>query len=389
VDASTAAAVVSATIAILALGFGLIQYSERRRQQLLADLQGDKEAVAAAATRVRHGKLPRRKRNRRELLEALCLATVFERSGRSRSLLYAALAKAMATEQYRTQIINSVEGISIVISRNSPYTDLARARRRLFALRAALGVDGDLRMRVERLDISPSQVDDTATPDERCTDETHRWGALREVLRQLQSIVLVCPTAGPGHDGRGDCATIALDFHRAAQLPKRHVSETPVDRAARDLPHQLPIHSGERFRLTDVGNRLVRAKYRGSVADLSPIATQLASVITNHPAYARAAVIVTVPGTSHDFSARLGEEVARRASRLCVLLTRRRSNAGPEFVLDSNLVKDRDVILLDDVYRTGDTLRDAAQVLRKAGAHQVLGLTATCTVSAIAPHCDN
>jgi hypothetical protein len=188
-DAVTAASVASAAIAILALGFGLIQYSERRRQQPLADLQGDKEAVAAAAaTLVRHGQLPRRKRNRYELLEALCLATVFEGSGRSRSLLYAALAKAMTLEEDRTQIIRSVEGISAVVSRNSPYTDLARARRRLFALRAALGLDGDLRMRVERLDISSSQVNDTATPDERCTDETHTWGALKEVLR--------CPFTG-------------------------------------------------------------------------------------------------------------------------------------------------------------------------------------------------
>ena len=52
---------------------------------------------------------------------------------------------------------------------------------------------------------------------------------------------------------------------------------------------------------------------------------------------------------------------------------------------DPGLVKDREIILVDDVYRTGDTMRDAAQVLRRAGARQVLGLTVTCTVSAIIP----
>ena len=116
-DASAAAAVASAVFAVIALAFGFYQYRERRRQQLLIDLQGDSETVAAVATRVRHGELPWRTRDRRELLEAMCLATVFERSGRSRSLLYAALAKAMAREEYRAEIISNVEDISRVITR--------------------------------------------------------------------------------------------------------------------------------------------------------------------------------------------------------------------------------------------------------------------------------
>ena len=213
-DASAAATIASVVIAVLALAFGFIQYSQRRRQQLLIDLQGDKEAVAAVATRIRNGRMPWRKRNRSELLEAMCLAAVFERSGRSRSLVYAALTKAMARRISRRHHLQRGR-ISAVITRNSPYTDLARAQRRLFALRAALSMNDDLRIRVQRIDAYLSQPKDAEKFDERCEDEIHRWGAFKKVLEQRKSIVLVCPRLRAGDFRR--CPTIALDFHRTAR----------------------------------------------------------------------------------------------------------------------------------------------------------------------------
>ena len=76
--------------------------------------------------------------------------------------------------------------------------------------------------------------------------------------------------------------------------------------------------------------------------------------------------------------------MARKTFKQCVHINR----IGPKLELtDSNSVKGKYVILLDDVYRTGDTMRSAAEVLRTRGALQVFGLTAICTVSAIAPHC--
>jgi hypothetical protein len=387
VDASTAAATASAVIAVLALGFGFIQYRERRRQQLLIDLQGGKEAVAAVATRVRHGELPWRQQHRRELLEAMCLTAVFERSGRSRSLIYAALVKAMIREESRKEIISSVEDISAIITRNSPYTDLARARRLLFALRAALSMNDDLRIRVERIDAYLSQPDDTAKFDKRCTDEIHTWGVLKKVLEQRKSVVLVCPRPTADGDTLG-CPTIALDFHKTARILKQHAPGVSGSAIAHSQS-QLPISRDERFRLTELGQRLRSAKYGQSIADLNLIADELAKVIANHLIYTNIYVIVVVPGREHDFSDQLGKEVARRASKLCVPIIRSDVNVGSLVLIDSSSVKGRDVILLDDVYRTGDTLRDAAQVVRRAGARQVFGLTATSTVSAIAPHCGN
>ena len=399
VDASAAATIASVVIAVLALAFGFIQYSQRRRQQLLIDLQGDKEAVAAVATRIRNGRMPWRKRNRSELLEAMCLAAVFERSGRSRSLVYAALTKAMAREEYREDIISNVEDISAVITRNSPYTDLARAQRRLFALRAALSMNDDLRIRVQRIDAYLSQPKDAEKFDERCEDEIHRWGAFKKVLEQRKSIVLVCPRLRAGDFRR--CPTIALDFHRTARpstqpapegpvpiqpapegpVPMQPAPEGPGSAIAHIQLNPLPPSKRETFQLTELGQQVHSAKYDKNIENLNLIADELVKVITNHIAYDKIDVIAVVPG---DFSDRLGQEVARKTFKQCVHINR----IGPKLELtDSNSVKGKYVILLDDVYRTGDTMRSAAEVLRTRGALQVFGLTATCTVSAIAPHC--
>lgn len=383
---AVAATVAASTIAVSALGFGLIQYSERRRQQLLTDLYGGKAVAAVIATRVRNGRLPRWRRNRGELLEAMCLAAVFGESGQSRSLLYAALAKAMVTEEYRRHIMSSIEDIHKIIARNSPYNDLARARHQLFALRAALNIDDDLRIRVERADIYLNQVDDMMTPDERCTDEAHRWGVLREVLRQRESVVVVCPRLGRDGSVPG-CATLALDFHKVAQITARVPAAVPAAAIARTRLDRFPLPASERFQLTESAKRLHRAKYQRNAADVRSIASELASIIASHSIYNEAEVIAVVSGRKHDCSIQLGTEVANLAAKMCVTLAKQNEcDAESKFMLAKpGLIKDKGIILVDDVYRTGDTMRDVAQVLRRAGARQVLGLTVTCTVSAIIP----
>jgi hypothetical protein len=384
-DAATTTRIAATTITVSALGFGLVQYSERRRQQLLTDLYSGKgELAAAIAVRVMHGRFPRLQRNRNELLEAMCLAAVFGESGESRSLLYASLTKAMAIDEYRRNIKSSVADIQTIITTNSPYTDLVQARQRLFALRAVLNVDDDLRIRVERAEAYSDQIDDMATPDERCTDEVHRWGALKEVLRHRESVVVVCPH--PDRDGSiAGCATLALDFHKVARTTRRVPAATPARASADTEATRYAAPAAERFRLTESAKRLHRAKYRRNAPELSSIASELAGIIASHPVYEKAETIAIVSGRSHDCSVRIGTEVAHLAAKECITLAMQK-----EYVLESkfiltqpDLVRDRVVILIDDVYRTGDTLRDAAQVLRGAGARQILGLTATCTVSAI------
>ena len=158
---------VSSLIVVAGIAIGLWQYLETRRKQLLVDLQGDKNAVAAVAMRVRSGRFPRwRTQHRRELFEALCLAAVFQRSGRSRSLVYGALANAGRGEEYwqasryRQEIRETVDRITVIVSQSSAYTDMARARRMLIDLRAVLQLDKDIRLRIRHL--RPARADSLA-----------------------------------------------------------------------------------------------------------------------------------------------------------------------------------------------------------------------------------
>jgi predicted amidophosphoribosyltransferase len=146
------------------------------------------------------------------------------------------------------------------------------------------------------------------------------------------------------------------------------------------------VSGGERFLLTESAKRLHRAKYRRKEKDVNSISSELAEIIVSHPLYEKAELIAVVSGRRHDCSFRLGSKVSHLVAKKCITLAmQNRCEADSRFLLtEPDLVMDREVILIDDVYRTGDTLRDAAQVLRRAGARQILGLTCTCTVSAIA-----
>ncbi len=53
---------------------------------------------------------------------------------------------------------------------------------------------------------------------------------------------------------------------------------------------------------------------------------------------------------------------------------------NPEFAkkcvdANENLLKDRNIILIDDVFTSGATLSEAAKILKQAGAKEILGLT--------------
>jgi Phosphoribosyl transferase domain len=374
-------------VALAGLTIGLVQYARRNWQQLLIDLQGDSaEAAAAVATRVRAGRFPKgrtmwQKRRRRELFEALCLASVFAKSGRSRSLIYAALGHASETPRYRSEIQKIVNHTSVTVSRSWAYTDLSRARRRLGMLRAALDLDGDVRLRLDRseFEVPRSQRASRTPHPQLCTHDSTRplcehafsWDALEAVVVQMDSVVVVSPSR------QGLSAIIALAYHRAAR---------PVSRTERT----------ERLVPTAVGKQVILAKYGlpGGVSEgarekaTSGLVTQLAAVVQAHPDYAAANYVAGVPGR---FSARLAEAVAESTKKPVVVLERVPTappGDSPQFrVQDASEVRGRRVIVVDDVYRSGATLQIAGAALLSSGAAEVLGLTATCTVSAAAPPC--
>jgi len=56
-------------------------------------------------------------------------------------------------------------------------------------------------------------------------------------------------------------------------------------------------------------------------------------------------------------------------------VSRQKNISGSFAVTDKNLVAGKNIILIDDVYTSGSTLKEAARVLKAAGAKKILGLT--------------
>lgn len=366
---------VPSLLVLAGIGIGLWQYIQGRRKQLLVDLQGNKDAVGAVAMRVWSGRFPKgpmpwSTTHRLELFEALCLAAVFQRSGRSRSLIYGALADAGQTPEYAQEIRKEVDRITLVVSRSWAYTDLHRARRRVSTLRAALHLDDDVRIRLDEFELNVSSVGRDFPLDDRLRHRAFEWKSLQRLLTQRESFVLV---------GTPEPATpvIALEYHRIA----RQTGGTGPER-------MVPSAQG-----ADV----IRSKYGDAGAPRQRVITrlvdQLGLIAKVHPYYASAGCVAGVPGRSHDFSEQLAAAVAKNVKKPRVSLTRLGAGeAGPatqRFTTDDASVAGATVVLVDDVYRSGRTLQAAASALRAAGANDVLGLTATCTISATAPPCSH
>jgi hypothetical protein len=207
------AGVLAGVVGLVSLGLNRYQYVAARRRESLAEIiQGEKETAAAAAIRI--GSQTRAPHL--EELQALCLAAVFERSGRTRSLIHGALKGQ--PKEHHNQIRQIVDQITVVIARNASYTDLKRARRRLISLRSVLSLDGDTRTRIDAIERYTSAVRMDAETPCGCGHEAHQWGQLRQTLSLLGTLVLVCRTQDKDTPLQSDrvlsVPIIALDYHR-------------------------------------------------------------------------------------------------------------------------------------------------------------------------------
>lgn len=137
--------------------------------------------------------------------------------------------------------------------------------------------------------------------------------------------------------------------------------------------------------LSSYGQTLVDGKYakdpRQADAGLEQLANSLQLFIHTVESYSSADAIAVIPGTEHPYSDDLGMKLSEKTGRPLVTLLLEKGTRN--FAVDREISKDRTFILIDDVYRTGRTFRDAASCLFAGGAKQVLGLAATCTISRI------
>jgi len=163
-----------------------------------------------------------------------------------------------------------------------------------------------------------------------------------------------------------------------------------------------PTAEDDSFHQTPMGDRILMSK---RMADrIHPpeierlqrdVAADMARTIRRHIAYRRANVLATSPPhilANHGYAVQLAELIAeetglplvRTVGKTAVRPQRKegeRVDLEDEFSLDPRRVEGQTVIIVDDVYKQGDTMRGVAAACRRARAARILGLAAARTLS--------
>lgn len=131
-------ALIAVGVAFASLILSLLHRRQVQHATTLEALQGDKKAVAYIALEVSKEKIPRSKKRREEILESLCLAVIYQDSGRSRVMIYSALREV--SNKYKQEVHDSVKSIEKRFDEFRGITDLSTADKRFGELRAALEI---------------------------------------------------------------------------------------------------------------------------------------------------------------------------------------------------------------------------------------------------------
>lgn len=131
-------ALIAVLVAFVSLILSLLHRRQVQHATTLEALQGDKEAVAYIAYEVSKAKIPRSKKMREEILEALCLAVIYQKSGRSRVMIYSALNEV--AKKHNGEVQDAVTSIEKRFHEFRGITDVSTADKRLGELRSALGM---------------------------------------------------------------------------------------------------------------------------------------------------------------------------------------------------------------------------------------------------------
>ena len=169
-----------------------------------------------------------------------------------------------------------------------------------------------------------------------------------------------------------DCA-LALDWYKIPdpEIDSNHWANTPAGEL---------IHRGKYYSL---GPK--RRAARRELVD------NLADVVQVHPLYARAGTVVSVPGHNADgkgFGEQLAGEIANATGKAFAATESpggprpqaKEGGATDEVYFQMPTVLTGEVIVVDDVWRSGGSMMAVAQAARLAGAARVFGLVAVRTM---------
>jgi hypothetical protein len=147
---------------------------------------------------------------------------------------------------------------------------------------------------------------------------------------------------------------------------------------------------------TPAGELVHKSKYHQSAVARTALAAELARVVDEHPLYKLADYVLPVPG--HDArELSCGVDLARRVASaaeipLIKVATARaqrpqakeqvkgeQNDLSDEFSIADDLT-DKVVLIIDDVYRSGQSMHAVATVAKSVGARRVLGLSGARTL---------
>ncbi|MEW2211053.1 hypothetical protein AB0895_01140 [Streptomyces globisporus] len=147
---------------------------------------------------------------------------------------------------------------------------------------------------------------------------------------------------------------------------------------------------------TPTGELIYRGKYYTSgatrLAARRELVDKFVKILADHPLYRECKQIVTVPGhkaDSQSFGEQLAATVSAKAGKELIQTLspggpRPQAKQGTPQVADAHfampIALQGDVIVLDDVYRSGTTMNAVAMAAKRAGARRVLGLAAVRTM---------
>jgi hypothetical protein len=163
----------------------------------------------------------------------------------------------------------------------------------------------------------------------------------------------------------------------------------------------LDLHSrflNETWQCSEVGRLVRKYKYCGRIDLADRLADRILALMEQHPDLKAIDAIVPVPPSTerlYDPVSLLGQVLARRlgvpllngALRKTRTTTRqkgmrtrahKRANVAGAFAVQSN-VRGKSLLVLDDLYDSGETLKEVTRVLKRAGARSVKVLTLTRT----------
>jgi adenine/guanine phosphoribosyltransferase-like PRPP-binding protein len=163
-----------------------------------------------------------------------------------------------------------------------------------------------------------------------------------------------------------------------------------------------PTAEDDEFHQTPIGDRILWSKRKADLLDppmieklQREVAADMARTIRRHVEYRRATALVTSPPhilANHGYAVQLAELISAESGLPLVRTAgktpvRKRRKDGEtvdleeEFTVDPHRVAGQTVIVVDDVYKQGDTMRGVAFACRRAHAAKILGLAAARTLS--------